>query len=1258
MSIRTLSLTLNLDTGTFSTNARNATTAMKDLAKSLDDTGRRARANAAELDGSIRSLRNYVENGLRLKQTQDQIRASQDQFVKGLVRELDTMGMNAQQLKAYTAAQLGLTAQTRELLEALDEKARSLKAVADAEAAEAAASREAAEADAQRLEDSEALLNTMREQIVTLRGGAEALAMEKAEALGCAEEFRTLAGIVNNLKAEHAEAAETIRAFAEAEAMARKEALEEASAQDRVLSTLQRQIVSMREQIILTNEGAAALAKFRAEEAGVSEAAAPMIAEIEVLDAQMKKLRHSTGGASGAIVEANRIMHEATRGALTQMTGSITILLNRLGAAGGLTLAVGVTIGMLHAMLKPTLDQAKAMEELARQTQALGMSFHDIEDLQVVADLTGLKLEKLTGGIGRLDAAFGRARQGSKNTAAAFKELGVDLSQNYSSEDLLKKVAEGMSRLPDGATKAKLAMDLFGRSGREMIPVLDGLAEKLRLADQLADEYGVHNEAAVKAALALAGAQNENKIAMDGLSKVFMQSMGPILTNVVQGFSDLARAFVDSYKAGTGAKLAMDIFAGALKGIVSIVAILGVGIYDLFVTLDAVAHFIVGTAATGWGVWQAMVVGAVSAVARLVSILDDLVHFRFGDAQSKWSGFFQGIASDAGKAGKKSIEVARQQFGLVDGDVNKIADANGNTAQFLENLWGDKTKKYPQLGTTTGAGDSSGDGLGSGRKNNPATNLVNELKAQIADLNADLVDGDTHLAKYQERMNNLQDPLGQAVQGHAALRAEIEKLAIQLDDLDKKKKAKAVYDELKKGASEAAIAAKQAHDNLVAVIAGASPEKLSEINRRAADAQRVKDAALYKDGSGLANQKDTDQQSAANDTKDAKSLQSFQDKLFKARATSAELWSQYDAGVTRAQTATAALKVELDKAILDAHDPATRQALENIGKDLLPAAASVDAAKAADDFRTKTKKINAELAGDTLEKQREIVANEAKAAYDRIASMDLTTERGKEAYAEYVNYVDALSRKANAETPWGKMAQEWGDLTGNMQKQSAEWMNSFVEDLSKGKMNFGQFTTKILEDMSQMIMKALIANTIIKPLMSALGVNVSAGGAGGMSVNGLSGGGFLGSLGSLFGSGGGGGGEGFAGADLSSVVGLFHGGGLVGSGGMTRSADPRMFMGAWKYHTGGVAGLAPNEVPAILQRGEGVFTQQQMRDMARGGQNSGAPPVSINLNNQSGVPLDADHAGTKFDGEKYVLDVVVSHLSRPGALRNAIKSQQ
>ncbi|WWT40011.1 hypothetical protein [Nostoc phage Nsp-JY10] len=74
------------------------------------------------------------------------------------------------------------------------------------------------------------------------------------------------------------------------------------------------------------------------------------------------------------------------------------------------------------------------------------------------------------------------------------------------------------------------------------------------------------------------------------------------------------------------------------------------------------------------------------------------------------------------------------------------------------------------------------------------------------------------------------------------------------------------------------------------------------------------------------------------------------------------------------------------------------------------------------------------------------------------------------------------------------------------------------------------------------------------------------------------------------------------------IPGILHSGGVAGKDGYGhgRAVSPSVFSGAKRYHSGGVAGLAPDEVPAILQRGEIVIP--------RGGKmRGGAETITVNL---------------------------------------------
>lgn len=67
-------------------------------------------------------------------------------------------------------------------------------------------------------------------------------------------------------------------------------------------------------------------------------------------------------------------------------------------------------------------------------------------------------------------------------------------------------------------------------------------------------------------------------------------------------------------------------------------------------------------------------------------------------------------------------------------------------------------------------------------------------------------------------------------------------------------------------------------------------------------------------------------------------------------------------------------------------------------------------------------------------------------------------------------------------------------------------------------------------------------------------------------------------------------------SSFAQFAALFHTGGVVGRGKAGgKRVNPLVFNGAVRYHSGGIAGLAPNEVPAVLQKGEEVITKNDPR---------------------------------------------------------------
>lgn len=112
---------------------------------------------------------------------------------------------------------------------------------------------------------------------------------------------------------------------------------------------------------------------------------------------------------------------------------------------------------------------------------------------------------------------------------------------------------------------------------------------------------------------------------------------------------------------------------------------------------------------------------------------------------------------------------------------------------------------------------------------------------------------------------------------------------------------------------------------------------------------------------------------------------------------------------------------------------------------------------------------------------------------------------------------------------------------------------------------------------------------------------------------------------------------------------IFHAGGIVGGPAPSRAVSPAWFRNAARYHTGGIAGLRPDEVPAVLQRGEEVLTASDPRHRNNGG--GGAPVIQLKNVNVFDSAEVLDKALNSRVGEKVLLNYVRNNAS---AVRGAM----
>jgi hypothetical protein len=176
-----------------------------------------------------------------------------------------------------------------------------------------------------------------------------------------------------------------------------------------------------------------------------------------------------TGFRSGAttVVEGSEEMAASVEG----LTGSIEGLLAPLAAITALFEA-------FHFITEAIESTNEYGEQVRIASQKTGVAVEELQALQAAAYLADIDVTELTSGLGKLSKNLQEVATGGKGPAAtAMTALGISATDATGKlrpmEDVMKDVAEKFATMEDGTTKTALAMDLFGRSGANLIPFLN-----------------------------------------------------------------------------------------------------------------------------------------------------------------------------------------------------------------------------------------------------------------------------------------------------------------------------------------------------------------------------------------------------------------------------------------------------------------------------------------------------------------------------------------------------------------------------------------------------------------------------------------------------------------------------------------------------------------------------------------------------------------------------------------------------------------
>jgi ABC-type multidrug transport system fused ATPase/permease subunit len=169
----------------------------------------------------------------------------------------------------------------------------------------------------------------------------------------------------------------------------------------------------------------------------------------------------------------------------------------------GLTQSVSVPIlAAGTAMAGMTLNAAKNADELLRLSDVTGMSTTEIQQLQYAANKLGTDFETIEGAQSKLTRAVAEANTGNVEAIKNFESLGIAIYDNNGklkdAPTLFNETLDALSKIEDPITRDALAMDLMGKSARDLNPLIKAGSDEInRLKQEALDTGAVMSEETV-----------------------------------------------------------------------------------------------------------------------------------------------------------------------------------------------------------------------------------------------------------------------------------------------------------------------------------------------------------------------------------------------------------------------------------------------------------------------------------------------------------------------------------------------------------------------------------------------------------------------------------------------------------------------------------------------------------------------------------------------------------------------------------------
>lgn len=265
-----------------------------------------------------------------------------------------------------------------------------------------------------------------------------------------------------------------------------------------------------------------------------------------VKDGAVALTKTLANGTVKALSATGKAAAEVANGGLKVLGTTIS---GTVKAFGGFCTAAA---GAATAVAGFAVSQAATLDAIDKNSQKLGMSREEYQKWEFVLSQSGLSIESFGTGMKTLTAQMDAVSEGNATAIENFRKLGVEVQNADGSlkgqEETLREVVAAFQQMPESTEKSRLATELFGRQGQELLPLLNSEAGSIDDLMAKCEELGiVIGDDAVDAGVAFTDTLDQLKRSLKGIFNTFAST--GILTTFTSGMQAAMNVIADLLQA-------------------------------------------------------------------------------------------------------------------------------------------------------------------------------------------------------------------------------------------------------------------------------------------------------------------------------------------------------------------------------------------------------------------------------------------------------------------------------------------------------------------------------------------------------------------------------------------------------------------------------------------------------------------------------------------------------------------------------------